>query len=120
MVIGKHHHGFMVGKGTQEPSLLATHLIQDAQDTLCPPQLVSLEFEKAFDQIGHATAVQTLCTFGVLEILIQAIHYHTLVGYAKVEFRGQRGILITTRTGSEKSTHFPVSSSLLDLRLSTN
>jgi hypothetical protein len=54
---GEHQHGFMQGKGIQEPSLLATHLIQDAQQTKQPFQLVSLDIEKAFDRIGHKVIV---------------------------------------------------------------
>ncbi len=48
-ITGEHQHGFMQGKGIQEPSLLATHLIQDSQQTKQPLQLVSLYIEKAFD-----------------------------------------------------------------------
>ncbi len=40
-IIGPHQHGFMMQKGIQEPSLLATHLIQDAtiatSHTRCNP-----------------------------------------------------------------------------------
>ncbi len=38
-VIGAHQHGFMVQRGIQEPSLLATHLIQDAVHYSKPLQL---------------------------------------------------------------------------------
>jgi hypothetical protein len=48
-IIGEHQCGFIAGKGIQEPSLLATHLIQDAQQLKRPLQLVSLDIEKAFD-----------------------------------------------------------------------
>jgi hypothetical protein len=48
-IIGDHQHGFMGGRGIQEPSLLATHLIQYAQNTGKPLQLISLDIEKAFD-----------------------------------------------------------------------
>ncbi len=98
--MGEHQHGFMRGKGIQEPSLLATHIIQDAEQTKQPLQLVSLDIKKAFDRIGHAVIVQALRAFGVPEILIQALRHYTLVGYAKVEVNGRRGILITIRTGS--------------------
>ncbi len=73
-IIGEHQHGFMQGKGIQEPSLLAIHLIQDAQQTKQPLQLVSLDIEKAFDRIGHKVIVQALRAFGVPELLIQALH----------------------------------------------
>ncbi len=99
-IIGEHQHGFMRGKGIQEPSLLATQIIQDAEQTKQPLQLVSLDIEKAFDCIGHAVIVQALRAFGVPEILIQALRHYTLVGYAQVEVNGRRRILITIRTGS--------------------
>ncbi len=99
-IIGEHQHGFMRGKGIQEPSLLATHIIQDAEQTKQPLQLVSLDIEKAFDRIGHAIIVQALRALGVPELLIQSLKHYTLVGYAKVEVNGQRGILITIKTGS--------------------
>ncbi len=72
-IIGEHQHGFMTGKGIQEPSLLATHLIQDAQQSERPLQLVSLDIEKAFDRIGHKIIVQALRAFGVPELMIQAL-----------------------------------------------
>ncbi len=84
----------------QEPSLLATHLIQDSQQTNRPLQLVSLDIEKAFDWIGHKVIVQALRAFGVPKLLIQALRHYTLVGYAQVKVNGQKGILITIRTGS--------------------
>jgi hypothetical protein len=90
----------MQGKGIQEPSLLATHLIQDSQQTNRPLQLVSLDIEKAFDRIGHKVIVQALRAFGVPELLIQALCHYTLVGYAQVEVNGRKGILITIKTGS--------------------
>jgi hypothetical protein len=65
-----------------------------------PLQLVSLDIEKAFDGIGHKIIVQALRAFGVPELLIQALRQYTLVGYAKVEVNGRRGILITIKTGS--------------------
>jgi hypothetical protein len=99
-IIGPHQHGFMMQKGIQEPSLLATHLIQDATLYSKPLQLVSFDMEKAFDRVGHAIIIQALRAFGVPEIMIQAISQYTLVGYAYVEVNGRRGILITIKTGS--------------------
>ncbi|RPH76440.1 MAG: reverse transcriptase family protein, partial [Planctomycetaceae bacterium] len=99
-IIGQHQHGFMAGKGIQEPSLLATHLIQDAQHTNRPLQLISLDIEKAFDRISHAVIIQALRAFGIPELLIQALQQYVLVGYAKVEVNGRKGILITIKTGS--------------------
>jgi hypothetical protein len=57
-IIGPHQHGFMMQKGIQEPSLLATHLIQDATLYSKPLQLVSFDMEKAFDRVGHAIIIQ--------------------------------------------------------------
>jgi hypothetical protein len=99
-IIGEHQHGFMAGRGIQEPSLLATHLIQDAQHTGQPLQLISLDIEKAFDRISHAVIIQALRAFGIPEILIQALQNYVLVGMARVEVNGKRGILITVKTGS--------------------
>jgi hypothetical protein len=94
-IIGEHQHCFMAGRGIQEPSLLATHLIQDAQHTGQPLQLISLDIEKAFDRINQA-----LRAFGIPELLIQALQNYMLVGMARVEVNGKKGILITVKTGS--------------------
>jgi hypothetical protein len=59
-IIGPHQHGFMTQKGIQEPSLLATHLIQDSTLYSKPLQLVSFDMEKAFDRVGHAVIAQAL------------------------------------------------------------
>jgi hypothetical protein len=99
-IIGDHQHGFMAGKGIQEPSLLATHLIQNAQQTERPLQLISVDIEKAFDRLSHTIIVQALRAFGVPELLIQALRNYVLVGMARVEVNGRKGILITVRTGS--------------------
>jgi hypothetical protein len=48
-IIGEHHHGFMARWGIQEPSLLATHLIQDTQHYNKLLLLVSLDTETVFD-----------------------------------------------------------------------
>jgi hypothetical protein len=90
----------MAGRGIQEPSLLATHLIQDAQQTERPLQLISVDIEKAFDRLSHTIIVQALRAFGVPELLIQALRNYVLVGMARVEVNGRKGILITVRTGS--------------------
>jgi hypothetical protein len=88
------------GKGIQEPSLLTTHLIQDAQQTRKPLQLIRLDIEKAFDRISHAMILQALRAFGIPELLIQALQNYVLVGMVRVEVNGRKGILITVRTGS--------------------
>ncbi len=69
-IIGEHQHGFMSGKGIQEPFLLATHFIQDAQQSGKPLQLISSDIEKAFDRISHAIILQALRAFGIPELLI--------------------------------------------------
>ena len=99
-LIGPHQHGFMPKKGIQEPSLLATHLIEEANKKEKPLQMVSFDIEKAFDKVGHSVIVQALRAFGVPEIMVQALRQYTLVGFARVEVNGRKGILITIRTGS--------------------
>jgi hypothetical protein len=47
----------MAQRGIQEPSLLATHLIQDVAHYSKPLQLVSFDMEKAFDRVGHQIIV---------------------------------------------------------------
>jgi hypothetical protein len=51
----------------QEPSLLATHLIQDAD---CYTSQVSFDMEKAFDQVEYHFNIQAFRAFGVPEIMI--------------------------------------------------
>jgi hypothetical protein len=99
-IIGLHQHGFMAQRGIQEPSLLATHLIQDAVHYQKPLQLVSFDMEKAFDRVGHHIIVEALQAFGVPEIMIMVIQHYTLVGYAFIEVNDRSGILITIKTGS--------------------
>jgi hypothetical protein len=105
----------MTNKGIQEPSLLATHLIQDSNQYSKPLQLVSFDMEKAFDRVGHTVIVQALRAFGVPEIMIQAIKHYTLVGYAYVEVNGRRGLLITIKTGSGQGVPFQAYSFLSPL-----
>jgi hypothetical protein len=90
----------MAGKCIQEPSLIATHLIQDAQQSGKPLQLISSDVEKAFNRISHAIILQALRAFGIPELLIQALQNYVLVGMARVEVHGRKGILIKVRTGS--------------------
>jgi hypothetical protein len=52
-IIGPHQHGFMAQKGIQEPSILATHLIQEANYNNKSLQLISFDIEKAFDRVSH-------------------------------------------------------------------
>ena len=99
-LIGPHQHGFMPQKGIQEPSLLATHLIEEANKHKKPLQIISFDIEKAFDKVGHKVIVQALRVFGIPEIIVQALRQYTLVGFARVEVNGRQGIIITIRTGS--------------------
>jgi hypothetical protein len=114
-IIGPHQHGFMAQRGIQEPFLLATHLIQDADHYQKPLQLVGFDMEKAFDRVGHHIIVQALRAFGVPEIMIMAIQHYTLVGFAYVEVNGRAGILIPIKTGSGQGD--PLSSILFLIAL---
>ncbi len=59
-----------------------------------------MDIEKAFDRISHAVILQALRAFGIPELLIQALQNYVLVGMARVEVNGKKGILITVKTGS--------------------
>jgi hypothetical protein len=72
-VIGPHQHGFMANRGIQEPSILATHLIQEANRYDKPLQLISFDTEKAFDRVSHKIILDALRAFGVPEITISAL-----------------------------------------------
>ncbi len=109
-IIGPHQHCFMAQKGIQEPYILATHLIQEANYNNKSLQLISFDIEKAFDRMSHCSIVQALCAFGVPEITIMAIQCFSLIGFAYVEVNGKKGVLITVRTGSGQGD--PISSIL--------
>ena len=109
-VIGAHQHGFMAQKGIQEPSILVTHLIQDANRYGKPLQLISFDIEKAFDKVSHRIILQALEAFGFPPIYIEAIREYILIGHAYVEVNGQVGMYISIRTGSGQGD--PMSSSL--------
>jgi len=109
-IIGPHQHGFMAQKGIQEPSILATHLIQEANYNNKSLQLISFDIEKAFDRVSHISIIQALRAFGVPEITIMAIQHYSLTGFAYVEVNGKKGLLITVRTGSGQGD--PISSIL--------
>jgi hypothetical protein len=59
-IIGSHQHGFMVQKGIQEPLILATLLIKEANCNLKSLQLISFDIEKAFDRVSHISIIQAL------------------------------------------------------------
>jgi hypothetical protein len=52
-----HQHGFMAQKGIQEPSILTTHLIQEANFNHKSLQLVSFDIEKAFVRVSHISII---------------------------------------------------------------
>ncbi|PVE26806.1 hypothetical protein DC007_14785, partial [Enterococcus faecalis] len=91
-IISDTQHGFMPNRGIQEPILLASHFIQDANKTGKPLQMVSLDMEKAFDKVSHTVIEQALQAFGIPRITIDAIKRLALVGYARVEVNGRKGI----------------------------
>jgi len=109
-LIGPHQHGFMRQKGIQEPSIIITHLIQDANSTMAPLQLVSFDIEKAFDRVSHSVILQSLRSFHFPEIYTSAIQNYTLSGTAAVEVNGQIGNTINILRGSGQGD--PLSSSL--------
>ena len=90
----------MANRGIQEPSILATHLIQEANRYDKPLQLISFDIEKAFDRVSHKIILDALRAFGVPEITISALQRFALVGYAYVEVNGRKGLVITIKTGS--------------------
>jgi len=110
-IIGPHQHGFMQNKGIQEPSIIMTHLIQDACLYNKSLQLISFDIEKAFDRVSHTVIIQALQEFGFPEIYIEAIRDYVLTGIAYVEVNGRVGMLISIKTGSGQGTLFPAHSS---------
>jgi hypothetical protein len=109
-IIGPHQPCFMAQKGIQEPSILATHLIQEANYNHKSLQLVSFDIEKAFDRVSHISIIQAMRAFGIPEITIMAIQHYSLIGFAYVEVNGKKGLLITVNTGSGQGD--PISSIL--------
>jgi hypothetical protein len=67
-IIGPHQHGFMTQKRIQEPLILATHLIQEANYNHKSLQLVSFDIEKAFDRVIHINIIRALRVFGIPQI----------------------------------------------------
>jgi hypothetical protein len=75
-------------QGYRSASLLATHLIQDVEQTDRPLQIISLDIEKACDQISPAIIIQVLQAFGVPEVLILGLQNYVCIRYTKVEVNG--------------------------------
>jgi len=99
-VIGPNQHGFMPKRGIQEPTLMITHAIQDANKNNKPLQIISYDIEKAFDRVSHKLIVQALREFGIPEIMIMAIQKYTLVGYVQIEVNGRMGRMFVIKIGS--------------------
>ncbi len=78
-LIGPHQHGFMAQKGIQEPSILATHLIQEANYNHKSLQLVSFDIKKAFNRVSHISIIHAMRAFGISEITIMAIQHYYLI-----------------------------------------
>jgi len=109
-LIGQHQHGFMKQKGIQEPSLIMTHLIQDANRRQLPLQLISFDIEKAFDRVSHEVIIQALRCFGFPEIFTHVIQEYTLQVFAMVEVNSSIGNPFSILRGSGQGD--PMSSSL--------
>jgi len=99
-IIGNHQHGFMQNKGIQEPIILATHAIQDANKNKKPIQIISLDMEKAFDRISTEVITQTMELMGFGQKTINAIKLLPLKGRARVEINGHYGKKIEILIGS--------------------
>jgi len=99
-IIGSHQHGFMPGRGIQEPSLVMAHVVQEASRGGHPVQILSYDIENAFAKVSHKIIAQSLRAFGIPELIIQALQQYTLIGYAKVEVNGKTGVLFLIETGS--------------------
>ena len=109
-IIGKHQYGFMSGRSIQEPIMLASHLVQDAQENNKPLQLISYDLEKAFDRTSHKIIEDSLRKFGIPEIMIQSIRRLALYGWAEVEVNGKLSTRFLIKTGSGQGD--PISSIL--------
>ncbi len=112
-IISRNQHGFIQGKGIQEPSITVTHVIQEAQAHNRPLQLASFDIEKAFDRVNHPVIKQSLRAFGVPELVTEGIGRLALTGRFKVEVNGQQGDRKAVRTGSGQGD--PLSSVLFNI-----
>ena len=72
-ILSPNQHGFVPGRGIQEPILTATHILQDAERTGNSLQFISFDYEKAFDKTGHTAIKQALTAFGFPAITVEAI-----------------------------------------------
>ena len=99
-IIGEHQHGFMPGKGIQEPIMLATHQIEDAKRSNRGIQIVTFDIEKAFDRTSHKIIIESMREFGIPEIFIEAIKNLALQGIAQIEVNERIGQQFKVRTGT--------------------
>ena len=112
-IISRNQHGFIQGKGIQEPSVTVTHLIQEAEHYNLPLQLASFDIEKAFDRVGHTVIEQSLQEFGVPTIIVDTVKRLALTGQFRVEVNGQLGELRKVGTGSGQGD--PLSSVIFNI-----
>jgi hypothetical protein len=110
----------MTNRGIQEPSILATHLIQEANRYNKPLQLVSFDIEKAFDRVSHKIILDALRAFGVPEITISALQRLALIGYAYAEVTVGKGLKSPSKQAWVRATLSPASSFYWPLNLSTS
>jgi septation ring formation regulator EzrA len=83
----------MANREIQEPSILATHLIQEANRYNKPLKLVSFYIEKAVDRVSNKIILDELRAFDVPEITISALQQLALIGYAYVKVNVGKGWL---------------------------
>ena len=112
-IVSRNQHGFIQGKGIQEPSITVTHILQEADLHGRPLQLASFDIEKAFDRVGHLVIMQSLQQFGIPTITVEAIQRLALTGRFQVEVNGKLGQMKEIRTGSGQGD--PLSSVLFNI-----
>ena len=67
---------------------------------------ISLDVEKAFDQVSHTAIKQSLAAFGLPQIAVQAITNLALVGFAQVEVNKQKSLVFKIEVGSGQGDPF--------------
>jgi hypothetical protein len=90
IILGDHQHGFMAGKNILEPSLLATHLIKDAQQTHPPLQLISLDIEKPFVKSVMLSSLKCFEPLEYWNYLSKLCKITLLSGMPKLKSRSER------------------------------
>jgi hypothetical protein len=109
-IIGGHQHGFMAGKGIQEPFLIASHLIHTKRTrfwmitTASKPQhLKGIQWHWSLD---HTPSPQSLCNSGNHHASSRTLHANRLC-----ESRSQQSERNSYYKKDIKVTHCQVSSS---------